>query len=176
MIYSPLEQFNILSLYDFSLVNISNFAFIYAKLLLWISYAFTLIINAIEPLSNLFASLLPIISTFSFFLVYSCGSFFSHYVPVLDFYNLFYFDILSSIWYLLFHDYGVIFTTHPLFVFLSNSNNLVSSTYTSSFLSFNISLISSSFGLFLTSIYFIVLELWLSITGTIYAYTIEPLF
>jgi hypothetical protein len=56
MIISPLEQFYVLSVYDFSLTNISNFEIIYAKLLFLVWYTLSLPALVLHQIGALHAS------------------------------------------------------------------------------------------------------------------------
>lgn len=191
MIHSPLEQFNILSIYDFSLLNVSNFEYIYAKLLLWLWYTLSSTISVIEPVSTVFASLLPFVKTVVLWLAQSLTELnLIQITVIIDWVYSLYYNILSFVWYVLHNDLSVIYSTDHLFFtkgFDIVSNALqqpnvqsvsanVPSNYQSMFVNANISLINGGLGVTLTTIYFIFLEVWYGVSTFIYQLTIEPLF
>lgn len=191
MINSPLEQFNILSIYDFSLLNVSNFEYIYAKLLLWLWYTLSNMISVIEPISTIFASILPFIKTIVLWLAQSLTELkLIQITIIIDWFYSLYYNILSFVWYVFYNDLNIIYSTDHLFFtkgfdIISNAlqqqnvqsiSTNIPSNYQSLFLNTNLSLINGSIGITFTTIYFIFLELWFNVSTFIYQFTVEPLF
>lgn len=198
MILSPLEQFNILSLYDFSLVNLSNFEFISAKVLLWFWYSLIYITTFLEPIFNLSTTLFPFIKTIIMItadaLSLSGGITIMH---IIDSIYAGYLSLISTIWYGLYKNLYTVYSIDHLY--LIPTFDVISFFFQSSagvtqgpvildsnpllvplvpLLSTNISLLglNGNFGVIMSTVYFVLLEVGLIVSTTIYKFTIEPLF
>ena len=195
MIYSPLEQFNILSIYDFSLLNLSNFEYIEAKFLLWFWFFFSGTFSTIDPVSTFFIKLAPFINAIIFSIAQIimdtnlvCIAYLS------DILYSFYYHWVSISWYVLYQDLSVLYQTGSLFflrfcsllqgVFLWDSVMGIQQVPTpgnaqpSIFLNANINLLITDNILYtlLTNFYFFILEITLIIYTWFYSFFIQPLF
>ena len=196
MIISPLEQFNILSLSDFSPAG--GFEILYASFLLWawsLFYLYPLSLfnyffnNDFILFSFLTSALVDFYQLFlsNFFLLLSnILSYIFLLLNVVKLFNLvdvfynFYNSCLSYIWYISYQNINVLYSTNNLsfitlpynFLFYNDnvtlSNSVVTLDHFSSMVNWNLSLISGNLGSFLVNFYFIFFELFLSIKTFFY--------
>lgn len=202
MINSPLEQFNILSVYDFSLINIGNVEYITAKVFLWLWLTISNILNVIDPIASIYTTFLPFVGVLGPSLIVGFGESLTQILGdakliqmtcFIDFLYSIYHNMLSYFWFILYKDLNIIYSTDHSFLtkilnfFLdpsvigtnpSDKDLIISeggTNYKSLFIDTNIGLVSGQ-GVIFTGIYFMFIELWLNISSVIYQWTLEPLF
>lgn len=188
MFLSPLEQFNILSLADFSpsggfeILYSSFLFFIWSLICVWPTNALNFFVSSeILPLSFLFSFFMEFYQFFlgNFFFVLS--SLFSQILlnlNLVEWYGLIdvlfnlYNSALSYIWYLCYKNLDILYSADHLF-FITLPYNLlffndtvaqsnISIDYFSSTVQGNLSLLSSNLGFFLANLYFLFFEIYLS--------------
>ncbi len=160
MLFSPLEQFNILSFYDFALfasfdIFFSSFLISFWSFFHHFSFFFSSVF-AFWPFSSFFLSFYHFFSSF-FLLAVSSSSFdLSFFFDFVNFFFSFFFFFLSSFWSFFFVQLDFFYSSDHLF--FSSLPAFFSTSSFDSLISFNLNLICTSFGFFFTHLYFVFLE------------------
>lgn len=203
MIYSPLEQFNILSVYDFSVVNLSNFEIILTQILILVWYIFYkmpfLILNTIYlSIYTIFQSLW--LGSALNVIVQSCQSLILYLGDNIAGTSLstFIYNIFTKLYSVpfvmqafqlagapeMFYSAVYYIWSFILNMFASDWNitqggfKIFSATISekSALLQGNLFLLSASTGAFLTNIYFLTQDIIIGVTSLVYNWTIGILF
>lgn len=187
MIFSPLEQFNILSIYDLTIANFSNFEVIWAQILILVWYIFCKVPFAI--LTNVYVGIYTIFKSLwigaGVDIIVSMCQATTRWVA-----NYFY--IVSKLSYQLIVATKIIVLLnipHIIFDFIHNMLNWVANMFVSDWnvanggikifqvsrpsalLNANLFLISASIGSILTNFYFFIEDILIAIISTVYGFT-----
>ena len=191
MINSPLEQFNVLSVSDLSLINISIFEIIYAKFLLWFWYNVSSFLSHIQFISTIFENILPFLNNLSVFTASLIETQVIQVYIIIDWLYSIYFNIISRIWYIIYSDVTILYSTDHLFFikffdilfamvnpnFSINTQEIsVSTGYLCTGISANTALLTETFGVSLVNIYLMITLTVLPVWVFIYQTLIEPFF